>query len=93
MINMKTKIEEPISVTERNIEIEIEKDLEAFNFIYYLGNKLKANIPDTVTLNYQYIKEQMSIAENMIPKDRLKEIKRKAKKHAEEDFNMIDRII
>ena len=94
MINMKTnKIQKPISEMERKVQIEMEKDVESYYYLYFLEQKIKSKIHETIFLDSQYNKEYMEIIESMIPKDRLKTIKRKAKEHAENDYNIIKRIL
>ncbi len=87
------KIKQPAQDIEKEWDENIEKDLMSFNYIYYLGNKLKKEIPKPVVFDYDYIHGQMEIAEKMIDKNKLKEIKKRAKKHANEDFKIIKRIL
>lgn len=87
------KIKQPAQDIEKEWNENIEKDLMSFNYIYYLGNKLKKEIPKPVVFDYDYIHGKMEIAEKMIDKNKLKEIKKTAKKHANEDFKIIKRIL
>ncbi len=92
---MKTKISEPVEDWQKELEEEIEKDVFSFEYVYFLGKLLEKEIPDsfslTFSLNYKYINKEIKIAEHLVDKNKLNEIKKSARNKALEDFKIIYR--
>ncbi len=89
----KIPISEPVPKWKKQLEEEMEKDVMAFNYVYFLGKKFEKDIPNTAYFDYKYIKRQKEIAEHLLDKDRLKQIKRDARQRANEDFKIIWRAL
>ena len=92
--NQMKKIKQPAPDIEKQMDEEIEKDLMSFNYVLYLGSKIKKETPNIViNVDSNFIKGQMKIAEGLVSKERASQIKRIAKAHANIDFKIIKRVL
>ena len=88
--NQMKKIKQPAPDIEKQMDEEIEKDLMSFNYVLYLGSKIKKETPNIViNVDSNFIKGQMKIAESLVSKERASQIKRIANAHANIDFKII----
>ncbi len=88
------KIKQPAPDIEKQLNEEIEEDLMSFNYVLYLGSKIKKEIPNIViNVDSNFIKGQMKIAESLVSKERASQIKRIVNAHANIDFKIIKRVL